>query len=133
MCQEVGHTFGLDHQDENFNNANLGTCMDYTDDPDGTINGEPDNRYPNQHDFDQLADIYAHLNSTDGGGGGGGNGNGNGGGRKPKKSDTGVDKSPNNPAEWGQAVRQDAQGRNSVFERTLPNGQILVTHVLWAI
>ena len=31
MCQEVGHTFGLGHQDENFNNANLGSCMDYTD------------------------------------------------------------------------------------------------------
>ena len=27
-CQEVGHTLGLDHQDTNFNNANLGTCMD---------------------------------------------------------------------------------------------------------
>jgi hypothetical protein len=33
MCQEVGHTFGLDHQDENFDNLNLGTCMDYTNDP----------------------------------------------------------------------------------------------------
>jgi len=32
MCQEVGHTFGLVHQDENFNNTNLGTCMDYTND-----------------------------------------------------------------------------------------------------
>jgi hypothetical protein len=30
MCQEVGHTFGLAHQDENFTNPNLGTCMDYT-------------------------------------------------------------------------------------------------------
>jgi predicted Zn-dependent protease len=28
MCQEVGHTFGLDHQDETFNNPNLGSCMD---------------------------------------------------------------------------------------------------------
>ena len=27
--QEIGHTFGLDHQDENFSNANLGSCMDY--------------------------------------------------------------------------------------------------------
>lgn len=27
-CQEVGHTFGLDHQDTNFSNTNLGTCMD---------------------------------------------------------------------------------------------------------
>src|SRR5206468_5527238 len=24
-CQEVGHTFGLDHQDTNFDNKNLGT------------------------------------------------------------------------------------------------------------
>lgn len=28
MCQEVGHAFGLGHQDENFSNQNLGSCMD---------------------------------------------------------------------------------------------------------
>ncbi|MER3404496.1 MAG: hypothetical protein C4289_04465, partial [Chloroflexota bacterium] len=60
MCQEVGHTFGLDHQDENFSNPNLGTCMDYTNDPDGP----PSNEHPNQHDYDQLALIYSHLDST---------------------------------------------------------------------
>ncbi len=27
MCQEVGHTFGLDHQDTTFDNPNLGSCM----------------------------------------------------------------------------------------------------------
>ena len=32
-CQEVAHTFGLDHQDETFGNTNLGTCMDYTNNP----------------------------------------------------------------------------------------------------
>ncbi len=57
MCQEVGHTFGLDHQDENFNNANLGTCMDYTNDP-------STNQDPNQHDYDELVTIYTHLDST---------------------------------------------------------------------
>ncbi len=57
MCQEVGHTFGLDHQDENFNNANLGTCMDYTNNP-------STNQHPNQHDYDELATIYSHLDST---------------------------------------------------------------------
>ena len=65
MCQEVGHTFGLDHQDENFNNTNLGTCMDYTNDPDGTL-ADPDqlsNLHPNQHDYDQLETIYSHLDS----------------------------------------------------------------------
>jgi hypothetical protein len=57
MCQEVAHTFGLDHQDENFNNANLGTCMDYTNDP-------STNQHPNQHDYDELVTIYSHLDST---------------------------------------------------------------------
>ena len=57
MCQEVGHTLGLDHQDEVFDNPNLGTCMDYTSSP-GT------NQHPNQHDYDQLEAIYAHLDST---------------------------------------------------------------------
>lgn len=57
MCQEVGHTLGLDHQDETFDNANLGTCMDYTNDPSA-------NQQPNAHDYDQLALIYAHLDSS---------------------------------------------------------------------
>lgn len=56
MCQEVGHTLGLDHQDVNFDNANLGTCMDYTRDP-------STNQHPNKHDYDELATIYAHLDS----------------------------------------------------------------------
>lgn len=59
MCQEPGHTLGLGHQDENFYNANLGTCMDYTANP----LGPPSNEHPNQHDYDQLAKIYSHLDS----------------------------------------------------------------------
>src|SRR5215208_5081740 len=66
MCQEVGHTFGLDHQDEIFNNTNLGTCMDYTNDPSSTLgtNGTLPNLHPNQHDYDQLVTIYSHLDKT---------------------------------------------------------------------
>ncbi len=134
ICQEVGHTFGLGHQDEDFYNANLGTCMDYTSDPDGTLVGQSDNRRPNQHDYDMMTEIYAHLNSTDDGGGpgkGNGGGNGNGGGRG-KPSDVGQSINLNDPSEWGQAVKQDAQGNDSLFERTLPNGQVLITHVIWA-
>jgi hypothetical protein len=54
ICQEVGHTFGLDHQDES--GADLNTCMDYSD--------QLDNPSPNQHDYDELADIYRHLDSS---------------------------------------------------------------------
>ncbi len=63
VCQEVGHTFGLTHQDENFNNTNLGSCMDYTNDPDGTLSGQLSNLHPNQHDYDELVLIYSHLDS----------------------------------------------------------------------
>lgn len=55
-CQEIGHDFGLDHQDTNFDNPNLGTCMDYTNNP-------STNQHPNQHDYDMLAQIYSHTDS----------------------------------------------------------------------
>jgi hypothetical protein len=54
MCQEVGHTFGLGHQDES--GADLGTCMDYSQ----SLNSQ----HPNQHDYEQLEIIYAHLDGT---------------------------------------------------------------------
>ncbi len=132
MCQEVGHTFGLGHQDETFGNLNLGTCMDYTDNPEGGeirggVANEP-NLIPNEHDYQLLRDIYAHLNSTSTGGGGG-----KGGGKKPNQSPAADGINPNDSSEWGQAVRQDSLGRNSVFERILSNGQILITHVLWTL
>lgn len=59
-CQEIGHNIGLDHQDENFDNANLGTCQDYTNLP----LGPPSNEHPNAHDYDQLNLIYGHTDST---------------------------------------------------------------------
>jgi hypothetical protein len=56
MCQEVGHTFGLDHQDES--GADLHTCMDYATNPDA------DNTHPNYHDYEELATIYSHFDAT---------------------------------------------------------------------
>jgi len=53
MCQEVGHTFGLGHQDEDFSNTNLGTCMDYTNDP-TRDDGLGNNIAPNAHDYDMI-------------------------------------------------------------------------------
>jgi hypothetical protein len=65
MCQEVGHDFGLGHQDENNNNTNLGTCMDYTAYPDGGgTGGNLSNRAPNAHDYNQLDSIYSHTHAS---------------------------------------------------------------------
>ncbi len=124
-CQEVGHTLGLDHQDTNFNNINLGTCMDYTNDPTGTLgtNGTLDNEYPNTHDYDELAIIYGHLDSSTT------IFSSTNGGSKPDTVGQNVDL--NDPSAWGMTVSQDAQGKNSLYEKDLGNGEKLFTFVTW--
>ncbi len=113
MCQEVGHIFGLDHQDENFSNPNLGTCMDYTNIP----NGPPQNVSPNAHDYDQLVSIYSHRDKITTVGQVVLSGSTNA---------TGAD-----VAEWGKSVKKDSRGKTSLFERDLGNGEKLLTFVIW--
>ena len=121
-CQEVGHTFGLDHQDVVFNNLNLGTCMDYTNDPSGTLYNQPSNQHPNAHDHEELGIIYQHLDALTT--------------IFSQKSSTltsvGDDIDTSNPAEWGKEVRHSKNGRNSLYERDLGKGQKVFTFVLWA-
>ncbi len=113
-CQEVGHTLGLDHQDENFNNANLDTCMDYTNNP-GT------NQHPNAHDYDQLASIYAHLDTIN-------TSNMNlPTGNKAEVHEVNTD----DKSTWGKSVAQDPKGRDNVFEKDLGHGNKVLTHVFW--
>jgi len=51
MCHELGHGFGLPHRDENTNNPDLGTCLDYTRRPE-------ENMRPDEQDYSNLAEIY---------------------------------------------------------------------------
>ena len=123
MCQEIAHDFGLDHQDENFNNANLGSCMDYTSDPDGP----PSNEHPNLHDFEQIETIYAHLDSTTTVGQ-------DASGPGKRASVNGADSQDidlENPSAWGKAVKQDARGKNSLYVRDLGKGEKVFTFVTW--
>lgn len=120
MCQEIAHDFGLDHQDENFYNANLGSCMDYTADPDGP----PSNEHPNAHDFEQLETIYAHLDSyasalasVPGG---------------PGKSGLAPGADVSDSSEWGTILRHDGKGRPSLYGRDLGKGEKVFTFVFWA-
>lgn len=115
MCQEVGHTLGLDHQDENFNNANLGTCMDYTNDPSS-------NQHPNAHDYEELGIIYAHVDST---------------------TTIGQTVSPHpsamsdidfdGPRQWGKLVKSSHGGGTQIFELDFGGGNKLVTFVTWTL
>jgi len=56
MCHECGHGWGLGHQDENFYNLDLGTCLDYTLRP-------SENQRPNEKDYDILATVYGTVNN----------------------------------------------------------------------
>lgn len=111
-CQEIGHDYGLDHQDEAFDNANLNTCMDYTNNP-GT------NQHPNRHDYDMLVDIYSHLDAAAAAPNGPGN---------AAAADVG-----DTPASWGRPIHRDGQGRPDVYERQDGPGRKTITHVFWAI
>lgn len=119
MCQEIGHTLGLDHQDETFNNTNLGTCMDYTSNP----SGPPSNEHPNAHDYDQLVTIYTHLDSA------------TTVGQTVNKVPEHVEFSRSaefGTAQWGKLIRSTNGGRTERYELDFGAGQKLFTFVIWA-
>lgn len=120
VCQEVGHTFGLGHQDENQNNPNLGTCMDYTAYPDGGgTGGSLKNTAPNQHDYDQLRTIYGgHVDSSSTVG---------------TATALSARATGETPGEWGRLVAgSDAPHSVAVYDRDLGNSQHVFTFVVWA-
>ena len=108
-CQEVGHTFGLDHQDEVFDNPNLGTCMDYTNNPSS-------NQHPNQHDYDELATIYSHLDST--------TTVGQTTSRHPQVG--------NDEASWGHRVDGSRAAGHAIYVRDFGDAESVITFVTWA-
>lgn len=120
-CQEVGHTFGLVHQDEVFTNRNLGTCMDYTNAAaGGVVNGfdyGPSNEQPNTHDYTMLDTIYAHLDSTTTV-------------SNPMAVPSQIAQADfRSPRSWGRVMRVTREGIPDLFERDFGNGYKVLTHV----
>jgi len=110
MCQEVGHTLGLGHQDES--GAALGTCMDYS--------MSTGSQHPNQHDYDQLGLIYSHLDSTTTV-------------SATSTSGAAADNSDlNNSQNWGRRVFRSQNGYYEVYERVFSDGSKIVTSVTLA-
>lgn len=108
ICQEIGHDWGLGHQDES--GADLNTCMDYS--------NLLDNPHPNAHDYAQLETIYSHLDSTTTLAG-------------PAPSgffNANVQAQEN----WGAKVYESADGRSALFVRDFGNGFKIFTFVIWA-
>ncbi|MBK5306694.1 MAG: hypothetical protein JJD92_08420 [Frankiaceae bacterium] len=107
MCQEVGHTFGLGHTSEDGTSQN--TCMDYSQSPTST--------QPNAHDFQQLASIYNHGDTST---------------TVAASSGSSGQSVGNERSTWGQEIERGAHGEFSVFMRDFGNGEKVLTHVTWA-
>ncbi|MCA1623128.1 MAG: hypothetical protein LC768_11275 [Acidobacteria bacterium] len=107
MCQEIGHTLGLGHTSEDGSDQN--TCMDYSNDL-----GNPS---PNSHDYQQLASIYSHTDSS------------------TTIAFSSFSGSPSDvtddPNSWGKLTSQSANGRSSTYEREHFDGSRTATHVFW--
>ena len=126
-CQELGHNVGLGHQDEDFNNQSLFTCMDYQ---------NPPFEYPNTHDFDQLETIYGHTdadNSYDDGASTGGGGGGDGGCNSPPGKGCNKGETPGHNRDIGWGISLGRRGQSETFMRIDPDGTRHITHVTWAI
>ena len=107
ICQEIGHDWGLDHQDES--GADLNTCMDYS--------SKLDNPHPNAHDYDELQTIYAHLDSSS---------------TIAQLSANFANADLRTRSQWGAQVSRARNGRSAVFVRDFGDGRAILTHVMWA-
>jgi hypothetical protein len=111
ICQEIGHTFGLDHQSTD--GSSLNTCMDYYH---NTSASDTQSTHPNAHDYQELATIYQHLDTF---------------------STVGAAASRANPVgapgadDDGTPIGASPE-RGSWYLQNLGNGRFLFTHVYWA-
>jgi hypothetical protein len=117
MCQEVAHTFGLNHQSTN--GDSLYTCMDYFSNTGANANSSK-STIPNYHDYEELSQVYNHTDST------------------TTVSDSAVgpakgrpQEDDDNPRNWGRLLHQSQDGRSAVYEQDLGLGNKIIRHVLW--
>jgi hypothetical protein len=119
-CQELGHNIGLDHQDEDFDNQSLFSCMDYQD---------PPYELPNTHDYAQLGTIYGHVDSYNSyvGGGSGGGGTCN----APAGKGCNASGPPQDPPGNAWGISLGRTGQKEKFLRIDPDGTRHITFVTW--
>jgi len=113
ICQEIGHTLGLDHQSEDGSSQN--TCMDYYHNISST---DIQSTHPNSHDYDELAIIYAHTDSTTT--------------VDAKKAAGAAAPGGDTPNEWGKLVSMSRDGSTAIYELDAGGGNKVITFVIWA-
>ena len=133
ICQEIGHTFGLDHQSTD--GSSLDTCMDYYHNTSGS---DTKSTHPNAGDYDELKCIYdtasagktltsgphscvgtGHLDGTTTIGASAGTANANAAAASAASG-------------WGRLVASSANGKEQTLVMDLGGGRSIVTFVIWA-
>lgn len=105
LCQEIGHTFGLDHQ-------TTASCMN---DSGGSL-FDPAAVDPDSHDYEQLEAIYAHLD-----------------GASPELATLTEGTGENGETAGDDAIPTDVRRRRiREFSEVLPNGLERITFIFWA-
>ncbi|MCA1580972.1 MAG: hypothetical protein LC796_06150 [Acidobacteria bacterium] len=117
MCQEIGHTFGLDHQSTD--GSSQDTCMDYFSNT-GANAGSTLSTRPNAHDYDELVTIYTHLDSS--------TTVKSAAVMPPAMEDLVLD----GPGQWGREIERSEDGSTSTFELDFGHGNKILTFVNWA-
>ena len=82
--------------------------MDYTNNPES-------NQHPNQHDYDLLDAMYAHLDTT----------------TTVASGATTLTQDSNDVNDWGNEVHRSDNGRASIFVKDVGNGNRVLRHVYW--
>jgi hypothetical protein len=131
ICQEVGHTFGLDHQSTS--GASLGTCMDYYH---NTSSNDTKSTTPNQGDYDELTCIYDPTKNGQTISSGGHTCRGTG--HLDSFTSVGSASAANAHAaaasaasSWGRLVASSDGGAAQTFLLDLGGGNAVVTFVIW--
>src|SRR5262245_42068720 len=123
ICQEIGHTFGLDHQSET--GASLNTCMDYYH---NTSASDTKSTHPNAGDYDELKCIYDPASAGKTLTSGSHNCTGTG----HLDTSTTISSKAGSLPDAVPSFAAASQVRPSLYVDNLPNGDKLVTWVIWA-
>jgi len=113
MCQEIGHDFGLGHTSEDGSSQN--TCMDYFSNTGANATSTLSTK-PNQHDYNQLASIYAPLDSSS---------------TIQTSTATGPSMADREGTRPYRSERRDSK-RFSILTERFSDGSIRITHYTWA-
>jgi hypothetical protein len=122
ICHELAHGFGLDHWDEDTENVNTGSCMDYSNNAAGGGAWGPSDEHPHYLDFQDLDYLYKTYHDAEP----------SSRGAESTTATAAMEADPGeDPSAWGEVIARDDKGRPHKYRKNLGQGKKLYTFVLY--